>query len=495
MGHKQQGSKRSMKDMKAAVEEAGTQLVSTPAALPALFELGSITVEEIPDLAAIAQSKAEVRAWLQRGNGKGLTTPQLVEELGKKVALGLGYGREEYERYEEKVVANINTAYQIIFSPGITPGVRDELRDVFAQAVLTKMARTNEALARFTQFGSRNIGLLVPTKENDKQGIILPIAPEGGGRWQWQPFRVAKGHRNEYGLTALIRAIAHDAQEASRKVRKERVADLRTGITGHFPEVLERGKGIASFYAPNRKTGDRVYFGGDVKVEVVTIGNATIVRPLDAVGGCAGKVKRMVEMQVSIPAASIRYDRIDMSQYHGDQEAYGLTIGFHGLCRAGYLHELELKAGRDEMTALRTKQTVEPAAWLLREAAGTTFLFLKKREDGPAWSFNKKDYNRVFFLATRREDGTIAVTGYLKENHELFAGCQEFTAPGEKFNGLPSPAREILRKLVAVFNALERREAAPPRQARPNTADIEHHFLQSAGEAATSSTETGPSAT
>jgi len=507
MGNKSRQVRVTLEQLGAAVTASGIELKpARPAALP---DLGSIVVEEVPNLEAIAADKAQLREWLHGSGNGGTSALDVIKRLGEAIGPALGLDRDSYDALAERVIKNLNTALQIMSAGAVEakPGVRDQLRSAFAQAILAKVVHTNQALARFAEIAFGSLRLLVPAPAgaDDTNTVTLPLTPEGGGRWEWTPLAVAHGHRDAHRIIMIIQAAVKEARENKREVYQGQIANLREGTTGNFLEVLATGAGTATFYSPTRRIKvrgeDRTYLGGNVKVRVE---NGRIY-PIEAVGGCARKIGDIVVAGISIPTDSVKTERYDGK--FPDREKIGLVLAFHGLCRAGYLNELELQPGRDEFAAIRAKQTIHPAELVFGNVvvgtASTAVFFFKRRRDhtghdAPAWrdAVTGKEYSRVTFAVTRREDGAMAVTACLKENDELFAGCREFTQPGERFEGLPSPIREMLRKLYAVFSAAQRRQQqaqAPANGDANGASDIETQFLAAAGEASPVPTGTGTS--
>ncbi|GEM_PF-4951006 len=495
------------------LQEAGFEArpaEAQPAVNLGLPSLDAVTIETIPDLAAIAKDATELKSWLH-GTPGSTSALDLIKRLGEAIAPSIGLDRESYETVKEKVGKNTTTASEIIFSKSgkVTAGARDQLLSLFVQTILGGMAHNNNALGRFTEMFYRTFALMLVPSDGKSSSVTLPVTPEGGGRWQFTSLMILPGQRDSHRILAMIKAIAKEARTASFEVKQEKVGDLRKG-TDLFLDAMEKGGGVSAVFRAstkdatnpdgskkiNRNTGQPwVDFGGDIRVRVVTRKVGTVdqnfIEPIDAVGPVASNVRKMVVARVSIPAESVKTERYE-AKPRLEGEKFYLTRDFHRLCRDGYLRELELAPRREESRAIRALQTVEPEALILDGAVGTTFLFRKPGKDRSgkvrsAWfdTARQRDINRLEFALTRREDDAMAVVACLKENEEFFAGCREFTQPGEKFNNLPSPLREVLHVLWATFNGMRNKGNGQPGQPAVDPADEEKfqkQMLAGAGE-------------
>jgi len=105
--------------------------------------------------------------------------------------------------------------------------------------------------------------------------------------------------------------------------------------------------------------------------------------------------------------------------------------------------------------ALRKEANVTPADFVLRNAVGKAYLFIKG-----GWIVNKgrdeqRRFERVGFLVERRDDGQIRILSVLPECSGLFGPeTRTFCDPGKNYEGLHYPLRQMLRMLYAVFQTL-----------------------------------------
>lgn len=290
---------------------------------------------------------------------------------------------------------------------------------------------------------------------------------------------------NRNTILAKIKAILGEIRHAETK-------KLATGD----PEQALKSGGVTTLVIPdetfwwdeeNKKrvlegtpgAEERIERGGKLEIRV----DHGEITPLKAIGHhrFEEKVAKLVENGVFVPVWSVDKENLPRPSDERIRNTFGLARRLHSYVRRGLAHYSKEKK-------LKARETADQFGFVLRDEIGAARLELHSTRQGrdrsPAWTWRYKEvegdtaeekvvnFENLAFFTERNTAGEIRVVReYLEDDEQLrklFAGCFDFKAPGERFQDLNSPLREILRKLHYVFAGIEMRGRDGGRQETPN---------------------------
>lgn len=436
------------------LSDLGGLVVATSAAgrlnLP---ELGKTRLMKKEEVVKVVEWINSAIAWVQEN----------IQLVGEALA---DLTTMEYRPKEDILEAEAQIMKAVLEAP--KGRAQEELTVALAAAICDFFPRSSVGLNHAANILVK-IGFLTEAKEGTQEGqiVILPFSQPDG---KWKATKFTFNFPGGRGILGRLREISAEVDEKRHELYEEKLVTLRQGVEEvNFLHVLKSG-GEAVCFAPDSRSGEKFYGGGNIRVKV-TDGR---VSPVVAVGKCASFVSRLVEAGVSIPAEAIPSERILLRE-RVDDDAFRAMVGLHGLLHRAYTYAVEqarraeaAEARRAEIQiqhdAMKTKATI----WDTEGGPTAAYRFVVGGEDGVAllhlreWTVGSgesaKTHYGVTFLASRQ--GEIAVVDCLPQHEELFASCREFKAPGEKYADLPYPLSAMMRKLWAVLSNSARRRAA-----------------------------------
>ena len=364
-----------------------------------------------------------------------------------------------FER-EQEVVRAINAVLSYEESEFRTPA-----RLAWANALIKtcpiRRGPMTETLERLLKDGF----LVVVENSEQKKGVMRIY-----GRSYALDTELRKNPQAQSILGALDRLVVRTA-EHGKGVFQNQLDALRQ-LVGEAPltsaEIREGKDGRAILTVPDkiRESDGRFFKGGPILVEV----RGGKVCVLDGAGTIQYSARRLGESGMFLGVDQLANEKINLGATRMPPNAFNQMVAIHDMVRRGLAiaEAEEVKAAQKaeyhvridaEREEFRARATISDVDFFVGDKAGVAFadfgtkpFFQPKRGENGKIVIDKDDRPEtkpiwnVFCLVERREDNRIRVSACPDRLKSFFGGCQDWTSPAEKFEGLDQPLRALLRK-------------------------------------------------
>jgi hypothetical protein len=267
--------------------------------------------------------------------------------------------------------------------------------------------------------------------------------------------------REAKGILRSLTDLYRKVRDAGREFFNSELARVRQEV-GENPlsaQDIRAGKpGRALLYVPDSTlSGGRVLRGGYLLIE---IGSDHLIRPLDAAGAFAGKVREVRDIGVFLHPSQIGGKELRLNGRLPKEEFNALLLLWSWISSAITAEEkrvaeerkiAEVKAlalaEREAMLrelGLSENDLLSAEDFFLREKAGSFFLSFREFGKGLVFNWTYTDNDRKVgvdvpnptALIERRLDGALRVAAHPARLAQFWAGCTEWKQAGDKFSGL-----------------------------------------------------------
>jgi hypothetical protein len=294
-------------------------------------------------------------------------------------------------------------------------------------------------------------------------------------------------------LNALA-ALAKKASAAGRIRFEANLADLKAKAGDNqitIADLVAGNPGKILLQVPDSDTGSRFYAGGPLLVESAD----KKVRPLGAAGALAMKANDLVAAGTFLHVDQIKRETLTYPQTMTEEQRRNVYILWRWVhntvveaekqakCEAAEnAWKAQLCAEYETLAAQRGPDAPTYDEFFRGEKPGRAILYLDEPfkwfgRDETGKSTPVETINGFMVLIERRDNGDIRVADCPERLKKFLAECGDFTAPGEKFSGLPKKLAVLLRRgfgiAVNAYNKAQRAAQSTAPEADGETAEPE----------------------